>query len=215
MKKNVMMRIAAVLLVCVLVTTCGISGTFAKYTSTYTGGDTARVAKWGFNTASIEFESLFENSYTNVANGTNDTAIIAPGTSGKVSFQFALVAGITKPEVAYTFAVTTTGSSNATASNTNIRWRLTTSAEAPTDWSNTDTWDKLLADIQALDGTEGENGKDYNVADALPTMIGQTYYIHWDWKFDNSNDTDDNSLGNMSADQVVTLTVTITATQKD
>ena len=47
MKKNVMMRIASILLVCVLVTTCGISGTFAKYTTNATSSDTARVARWG------------------------------------------------------------------------------------------------------------------------------------------------------------------------
>ena len=47
MKKNVMMRVASVLLVAVLLTTCAISGTFAKYTTGDAGHDTARVAKWG------------------------------------------------------------------------------------------------------------------------------------------------------------------------
>ena len=43
MKKNTMMRIASVLLVAVLLSTCAISGTFAKYTSQYTGSaDRAR-----------------------------------------------------------------------------------------------------------------------------------------------------------------------------
>ena len=48
MKKNKMMRVASALLVAVLLTTCAISGTFAKYVSQATGSDTARVAKWGF-----------------------------------------------------------------------------------------------------------------------------------------------------------------------
>ena len=47
MKKNKMMRIASVLLVAVLVSTCAISGTFAKYVTHNEGGDVARVAKWG------------------------------------------------------------------------------------------------------------------------------------------------------------------------
>lgn len=47
MKKNVMMRLASGLLVAVLLTTCAISGTFAKYVTTGSGFDTARVAKWG------------------------------------------------------------------------------------------------------------------------------------------------------------------------
>ena len=46
MKKNRMMRVASALLVAVLLTTCAISGTFAKYVSTATGEDAARVAYW-------------------------------------------------------------------------------------------------------------------------------------------------------------------------
>ncbi len=47
MKKNRMMRLASVLLVCVLLTTSVISGTFAKYVTSDSASDTARVAKWG------------------------------------------------------------------------------------------------------------------------------------------------------------------------
>ena len=46
MKKNKMMRIASVLLVAVLLSTCAISGTFAKYISTASSSDKATVAKW-------------------------------------------------------------------------------------------------------------------------------------------------------------------------
>ena len=46
MKKNRLMRIAALLLVLTLATSCFVGGTFAKYTSTATGSDTATVAKW-------------------------------------------------------------------------------------------------------------------------------------------------------------------------
>ena len=47
MKRNKMMRIASVLLVAVLLSTCVISGTFAKYTTSNSATDSARVAKWG------------------------------------------------------------------------------------------------------------------------------------------------------------------------
>ena len=47
MRKNKMMRAASALMVAVLLTTCTISGTFAKYVTTASGNDTARVAKWG------------------------------------------------------------------------------------------------------------------------------------------------------------------------
>ena len=50
MKKNIMMRVASALLIAVLLTTCAISGTFAKYVSTASGSDTARVGNIDFNT---------------------------------------------------------------------------------------------------------------------------------------------------------------------
>ena len=59
MKKNTMMRIASVLLVAVLLSTCVISGTYAKYTSTVTTSDSARVAYWGFNSSTVEI-ALFD-----------------------------------------------------------------------------------------------------------------------------------------------------------
>lgn len=45
MRKNRMMRAASALLVAVLMTTCTISGTFAKYVTSADSTDTARVAK--------------------------------------------------------------------------------------------------------------------------------------------------------------------------
>lgn len=61
MKKNKMMRLASWLLVLTLLTTCIISGTFAKYVTSDEADDTARVAKWGV-TASIS-GSLFGAHY--------------------------------------------------------------------------------------------------------------------------------------------------------
>ena len=56
MKKNRMMRVASALLVAVLLTTCAISGTFAKYVTTESGSDFARVAKWGVNVEAESFD---------------------------------------------------------------------------------------------------------------------------------------------------------------
>ena len=50
MKKNRMMRLASGLLVLVILTTCIISGTFAKYATGDDAKDSARVAKWGVTT---------------------------------------------------------------------------------------------------------------------------------------------------------------------
>lgn len=126
MKKNKMCRMASALLILVLLTTSIVGSTFAKYTTTGSVSDTARVAKWGV--AVTTSGSLYSNAYAANAktDGTADlptawTAnpasdaitvaavaetddIVAPGTK---SFGDGLNFGITgKPEVAVT--VTTT-----------------------------------------------------------------------------------------------------------
>lgn len=91
MKKNVMMRTASALLVLVLLTTCIISGTFAKYTTSASGGDSARVAYWGFDKAASINIDLFDDTYNNVASsGEIDgiSNVIAPGTSKTTEFSF-------------------------------------------------------------------------------------------------------------------------------
>lgn len=215
MKTNTMMRVASVLLVAVLLSTCAISGTFAKYVTTASGSDTARVAKWGFTTASIDFENLFAASYTNVAAGTNDTAIIAPGTEGEVAFLFENTTNA--PEVAYTFVVDTNGSACAEAieNNENITWALAKTAEK--DSATYGTWDELISKIEALDGD-----KQY-AAGETPAMVDTSYTILWKWTYTNNDDGNDNDnfndsdLGNLAVDGdlVVTLKITITATQVD
>lgn len=46
-KKYSSLRIASILLMLVLITSCVVSGTFAKYTTSGSSSDSARVAKWG------------------------------------------------------------------------------------------------------------------------------------------------------------------------
>lgn len=214
MKKNTMMRVASVLLVAVLLSTCVISSTFAKYTTQVSSSDSARVAKWGFNTASINFENLFASSYTNVSNGTDEQAIIAPGTSGEVTFKFENAIDGT-PEVAYTFVVDTNDSACAEAiqKNANITWALAKTSEK--DSATYGSWTQLITAIENLD-----QNKTY-AADEIPEMVDTEYTILWKWTYENNDDGNDNDnfndtdLGNTAVtnDLVVTLKVTITATQ--
>ena len=60
--KNKMMRIASILLVATLLTTCAISGTFAKYVTKASGEDTARVAKWGI-VLTVNGNTVFADKY--------------------------------------------------------------------------------------------------------------------------------------------------------
>ena len=122
MKKNKMMRLASILLVCVLLTTSVISGTFAKYVTTDSASDTARVAKWGidvlvsgnlfgaaYNTNAVDAaadKDIIAASSTNVSSNAvidwnNDSKaddIIAPGTKNTIGLTIKLSG---TPEVAY------------------------------------------------------------------------------------------------------------------
>lgn len=89
MKKNAMLKIAAILMVAVLLTTCAISSTFAKYTTTGdTKSDSARVAKWGV-TIDTTIEGLFLDKYDAGSNdeviSADTTDVVAPGTTGSVT----------------------------------------------------------------------------------------------------------------------------------
>ena len=241
MKKNKMMRLAAVLMVAVLMTTCAISGTFAKYISTASGEDSARVAYWGFGLdSSIEINDLFLDAYINVnstteADGTKDD-VIAPGTSNFKTFKFAYTNNenedATAPEVKYNFKVDVSESTIATdiENNPNIQWDLVAvdgaAAEIPEEdsdeWGN---WDTLIADLKALSG-DASGSMDYapNTAPAA-FAEGTEWIIAWQWIFTDAADTDgdgisdqdemDTAMGNKQILDEVSIKIEITATQID
>ena len=123
MKKNTMMRLASVLLIAVLMSTCAISGTFAKYVTSESGGDTAQVAKWGVtltvssgdqNNGDKLFVKSYETWFDEGENGANshskptvlaqaDYDVVAPGTNGGAGVTFTIKG---KPEVATKLEVT-------------------------------------------------------------------------------------------------------------
>lgn len=112
MKKNTMMRLASFLLIAVLISTSAISGTYAKYVTSDSASDTARVAKWGVELQVVG--NLFGTSYKdNIVKSAKDTDdkitvqaadwegtasdVVAPGTQNTgEGFTFSLKG---KPEV--------------------------------------------------------------------------------------------------------------------
>ncbi|MBQ8392153.1 MAG: hypothetical protein IJX51_00120 [Clostridia bacterium] len=98
MKKVKFLRIASVMLMLCLITTCAISGTFAKYTTSDTATDIARVAKWGVY-VTVEGQDAFATDYgsgnvtsntelnTNLDNDDLTTLdnVLAPGTNGTLT----------------------------------------------------------------------------------------------------------------------------------
>lgn len=215
MKKNKMMRLASCLLVAILLTTSVISGTFAKYTTSSTGTDSARVATWGFqDTASITLNDLFKTSYDKNVQGTAD--VIAPGTTNSAKFSFKYKGQEAAPEVAYTFTVSTDGSDCADdiKSNKDIVWSLD-GKKAGTNG----TWDELLAAIEALSG-DTSGTKTYAPGDVPAIGATTEHTVSWAWAFEDegkttAQDETDTKMGNKAELDKVTLKITVTATQVD
>ena len=208
MRKNRMMRLASVLLVCVLLTTSVISGTFAKYTSEAKVDDKARVAYWGFGRAATIALDLFDDVYGQTVDSADGANVIAPGTEKEATFGFAYTKseeGPEAPEVAYTFVVDAeiTGNYTALDNNDNFVWTL--------NGSNYATVEKLLEAIEKLDGD-----KTYE-AGTLPTGfgIGNTHTIGWAWDYskNDAGDITDTAMGNADSLDNISITITITATQ--
>lgn len=97
------MRVAGLLLALVLVTSCFVGGTFAKYVTSGTGADHAKVAKWGVKVTAHETGDIFADKYDQIENQANTVIagdaykVIAPGTKKENA---AVVTLSGKPEVA-------------------------------------------------------------------------------------------------------------------
>lgn len=204
MKKNRMMRLASILLVCVLLTTSVISGTFAKYTSEATVEDTAIVANWAFTVneqditdattitfdlfGTVSDDTTLSGDDENVANGS--TPIIAPGTGGSFSMRLKNTS-----EVAAKYALDYT----------------VDEAGVPLQWSTDGTtWTADLDDVAASAETTLAVG-----------AAEKTVTVYWKWAFEANDvetaqsDTSDTALGNAATKAQPKVTVKITATQVD
>jgi hypothetical protein len=116
-KKNWVLRVAMLALALTLISTCLLSGTLAKYVSTGTGKDSARVAKWGVeitsNKALFDTEYNADDSAYGAANlsvqSSNGDNLVAPGTEGTAA-AFSITG---KPEVACNVTVDASASALA------------------------------------------------------------------------------------------------------
>ena len=199
------MSIFAMLLAAVLVTSYSVSGTYAKYTSTYTATDATRVAKWAFSfkgndTATQEFTFDLFNT-VNDSTGSEETdiltsngTIIAPGTQG--SFKIGLT---NDSEVNAKYAIDFTMSETA-----NIPVEFSIGA---LDQEGNQIW---VSDINDLDIT------DTNIEMINKNGAEATHTIQWRWVFevDENGNTVDTTLGTAGTD-TITVTAKVTATQVD
>lgn len=227
MKKNIMLRLSAVLLVAVLLTTCVISGTWAKYTSAGAATDSATVAKWGV-TVTVTGNEAFKDTYaaddalavsanTVVSSKDPKVNVLAPGTSGDLGS--AAITGT--PEVAVKVVVKLTV--NLTG------WQIDVTDDAvdnavfycPLVISNgTNTVDGtayeddeagFIAAIEAL--AKQTDGQEYAPNTNLATeAYGAT--LTWAWAF-NGNDVKDTALGNLGDASSIAVEWDVTVDQVD
>ena len=232
MKKNVMLKIASVLMVAVLLTTCAISSTFAKYTSSATKSTgTARVANWGID-ISTTTPSLFANEYvigekTYVKSSGTDM-VVAPGSKNEDTSACSFGITVTgKPEVAFELSATINVSLNNWSVDNGTYYCpliIKVNGEAvETDGITTAAgYEEAIEDKIAsilFGKTMDENDGDTNVytqeyaAATTEDFSTKSCYVTWEWPFESNNDVNDTKLGNNTTKGTISFDYTITATQ--
>ena len=214
MKKNVMMRVASALLVAVLMTTCAISGTFAKYTTTQTGSDSARVAKWGVViTANGEMFTTSEDGATLGAqtvlsagpvDGIED--VVAPGMKGNLHASTISGSPEVAVEVKYEASLTLTGWEVNSAYYCPLDITVGATTFKGLDYSDAATF---AADVEAaIDAYTAKYAAGTNLSTAAAPVVS------WAWAFEVAgNDAKDTALGDAADPATVELEIVITVNQ--
>lgn len=218
MKKNKMMRIASVLLVAVLLSTCAISGTFAKYVTSATATDSARVAKWGVKVeaTSDAFKTAYNSDTDDYAAQTviSTVDVVAPGTNGTLTD--VTITGT--PEV----AVRVTYDADLKLEG----WKLADGTEYCPVVFTVEGVDyavggsiATVADLEAAVESAIANCKKDYAANTAITATTDAPSVSWSWAFETTgNDANDTYLGDQAAAgnaATIELSIVTTATQID
>lgn len=220
MKKNKMMRIVSVLLVAVIITTCAISGTFAKYVTSGSGSDSARVAKFGVTvtgtgeTFAKTYEAHDESFTVNTNTVVSTEKVVAPGTSGSMA-DFTITG---TPEVAVRVNFTGTLElgdkwvDSASAYYCPIEITVGSTTFKGTNYVSADEFETAVNEKIAT------YTKDYAAGTNLSTIGANAPAISWKWAFNGNDDVKDTYLGDQAAAgnaATISLSVTATVTQID
>ncbi len=229
-KKHWTLRAAGLLFALVLITSCFVGGTFAKYVTTGNGGATARVAKFGV-TMSVANDTAFKKTYatddtpisgtiTNSVDSNGHENLVAPGTKGS-NFVVLSISG--KPEVAVNVKIEASGTDVflkagkypdlTTAADGDefilandyypITYTLTKTGES--DPVKTGNLDAIIDYLNNLNNLSGNPSGNYKANTDLSKVFG-TYTLSWEWKFEGGNDQADTLLGAVTAGGISTAT---------
>ena len=236
-KKNFTIKAAVLMLALVLITSCFVGGTFAKYVTSGSGKDTARVAKFGVTVTATG--TMFAKEYatddqavvgtiTKSVISSNDDKLVAPGTKGDM----AKVTLSGTPEVAVKVTYDATGN-----------------VSLGDNWKDADGkfYCPLVFHIKSAAGTTHILGTDYNTAALLEGEIvkaingyskvygpntnlaaqgDDSLTVSWEWMFETggdaaakaANNIKDTYLGDQAAEgkaATVSIEIATTVTQID
>lgn len=243
-KKNVLMRSAGLLLALVLVTSCFVGSTFAKYVTSGDAGDNARVAKWGVSITAHDTGDVFAKEYDAIAGQDNtviaggEYKVIAPGTKKDNA---ALVTLSGKPEVSVkvTYSAEHFSLTGKWVSDENnifycpliikVTGKVGNAVKTETincvEKTSAEDVKKAVKDaVAAVSATYGPN-TDLSTT----TVAGDGLKISWEWPFETgdtpeekaANNAKDTYLGNQAATATgldipaIHIPVTATVTQVD
>lgn len=218
MKKNTMMRIASVLMVAVLLSTCAISSTFAKYVSHADAQDSARIAKWGVKVSATgnafaqayEDDSFNDKTINTVVSSNAQKDVLAPGTEGTLG----TISVTGTPEVMVDISV------SATLELGN-NWVVDGVEYCPLVFTvGNQTFQIGDANIDSVEKLEQAVMAAFDVLDAEDvasnTDLNRSISSSWNWVY-NGNDTNDSALGNKADNELPTIdfSCSVTVTQVD
>ena len=223
MKKNKMMRLASGLLVAVLLTSSVVSGTFAKYVTTGTAGDTARVAKWGVKINATGLTDTFSETYdTTVAVGTSNVMdLIAPGTDGELTDIKLSGTPEVSVRVYYNATFDLVGFNDYCPIVIKVDDNIYGTAEALLKTSFTGTQVEVAnaeeLETKVLNAINVEHVNEYGPNKDLSSVTDDNLNVAWEWPFE-VDDAKDTILGNAAAEEhfaSINLQVTVNVEQID
>ena len=235
-KKNWTLRAAVLMLALVLITSCFVGGTFAKYVTSGSGTDSARVAKFGVTVTANgdvfakEYATDDQTVVGTIAKSVISTdKVVAPGTESNGDFVAATVTGT--PEVAV-----------------RVSYKLDTATLQLENWKDGDGkfYCPLVFKVKTPDGNTVISGMEFQTAEAMKAALvnavaaytkdyapgtdlsgkaAETLAISWEWPFETGAENDkpannirDTFLGDEAAAgraATVSLTLATTVTQID
>ena len=219
-KKHWTLRAAGLLFALVLITSCFVGGTFAKYVKSVSGTQMARVARFGVEITAAD-DTAFNTTYAMDATGlsivgnsvisSDGHKVVAPGTKEDDTVTFSITG---TPEVAVHVELTMTGMDVFLEAGTYLDLTTTSPTDTfilakpyyPVVFTLKQNGTELARGTISEINTElGKLPKDYAAGTDLGTVFG-TYTLSWAWAFEDAGiakkDQADTLLGALAANHL-------------